>query len=210
MKFDQESLMVETRTGVLSPLETDFIRQHSDWILKQFKRQAGSWHDLRIFQQHIARETLIFGERVQVEFAYAPNYSYHYKDNRLLIRGPHCTEERKKHLIGVVLRKIAAVYLAKTMNRWKEITGLKVNTLRVKNHRSKWGSCSSLGNINLNWYLVMVPKNLADYIVIHELMHLKEMNHSPAFWKRVEQYYPDYRRARKELGERQWVIGVYA
>jgi len=109
-----------------------------------------------------------------------------------------------------VLKRIAGDYLKKCMLYWGEITGLKVNTLRVKNHRTKWGSCSSLGNINLNWHLVMVDRSLVDYVLVHELMHLKEMNHSAKFWKCVEQFYPDYKMAKKALSERQWIIGIYS
>ena len=78
----------------------------------------------------------------------------------------------------------------------------------MKDLSSKWGSCSSLQNINLNWQLIFLEESLIDYVIIHELMHLREMNHSPRFWNWVGKYYPDYKKARKLLKDRQWLIGI--
>jgi predicted metal-dependent hydrolase len=210
MTFSQNTLLVETTTGSLSELDADFMKQHSTWILKHFRRQSGSWEFRQEFVNAITERTMVFGKEVAVNFEQSTQYSYHLKDKLLTIRAPEASAARKKALIAAVLKRIAGDYLKKCMLYWCEITGLSINTLRVKNHRTKWGSCSSLGNINLNWHLVMVDRSLADYVIVHELMHLKEMNHSPKFWKWVEQYYPDYKIARKALGERQWIIGIYS
>jgi predicted metal-dependent hydrolase len=71
--------------------------------------------------------------------------------------------------------------------------------LSIKNGISRWGSCSSKGNLNFNWRLAMIPSHLADYIVVHELCHLKEFNHGPEFWKLVALACPNYRIYREEL-----------
>ncbi|MCL2615873.1 MAG: M48 family metallopeptidase, partial [Dehalococcoidia bacterium] len=65
-----------------------------------------------------------------------------------------------------------------------------------------WGSCSPRGALNLNWKLVMLPHEIIEYVVIHELCHLREMNHSPAFWRLVEQYCPNWRACRRWLSHR--------
>lgn len=61
------------------------------------------------------------------------------------------------------------------------------------------GSCSSAGNLNFNWKLILIPPELLDYVVVHELAHRKEMNHSPRFWAVVEKELPDYRDRREKL-----------
>jgi predicted metal-dependent hydrolase len=65
--------------------------------------------------------------------------------------------------------------------------------------KSRWGSCSGKGNLNFNCLLMRTPDEIIDYVVVHELCHLKEMNHSPRFWAEVEKIFPDYKERRKWL-----------
>jgi predicted metal-dependent hydrolase len=76
---------------------------------------------------------------------------------------------------------------------------LAVSRVSIRNQRWRWGSCSRNGHICLNWRLVTLPESVRDYVLIHELMHLKRMDHSPKFWKLVAQACPPYREARAWL-----------
>jgi predicted metal-dependent hydrolase len=73
--------------------------------------------------------------------------------------------------------------------------GLQVAGVAVRNQRSRWGSCSRDGRITLNWRLLLMPDPVRDYVIVHELMHLRRMDHSPAFWAHVAEVCPDYREA---------------
>jgi predicted metal-dependent hydrolase len=77
--------------------------------------------------------------------------------------------------------------------------GLTVGRVSIRDQRRRWGSCSRSGHICLNWRLAQMPDPVRDYVLIHELMHLKRMDHSPTFWKLVEAACPDYRTARDWL-----------
>jgi predicted metal-dependent hydrolase len=79
--------------------------------------------------------------------------------------------------------------------------GLTFNTVRIRDQRSRWGSCSCKKNLNFNWRLIMAPPPALEYVVIHELCHLKEMNHSRTFWAMVEEYSPEWRFQRKWLND---------
>ena len=80
--------------------------------------------------------------------------------------------------------------------------GFKVGKVRISSARTRWGSCSHKGTLSFTWRLVMAPNDVIDYVVVHELCHLKEMNHSRAFWSQVEAILPDYKQHRKWLKDK--------
>ena len=75
----------------------------------------------------------------------------------------------------------------------------KVNKISIKNQKTRWGSCSNKGNLNFNYKIALLPQKLRDYIIVHELCHLGEFNHSQKFWNLVAKTIPDYLAIRKEL-----------
>jgi hypothetical protein len=82
---------------------------------------------------------------------------------------------------------------------WNTQYGYAVNSIGIRNQKTRWGSCSAKGNLNFNYKIALLPQAHADYIIVHELCHLKEMNHSPKFWKLVEKTVLDYKLLRKQL-----------
>ncbi len=87
-------------------------------------------------------------------------------------------------------------------------TRMPVRRVSVRNQRSRWGSCSRSGTISLNWRLIQTPESIRDYIILHELMHLKEMNHSDRFWSRVEEVCPGWREAERWLKRHGSLVGL--
>jgi predicted metal-dependent hydrolase len=79
------------------------------------------------------------------------------------------------------------------------ITLTPVTSIRLSNARARWGSCHASGRISLNWRLIHLPRHLIDYVVVHELAHLREMNHSPRFWAVVGGVIADYAARRREI-----------
>lgn len=93
-----------------------------------------------------------------------------------------------------------AVFLSRTQNCCERY-GIVLPALRLSAARTRWGSCSRLSGVRLNWRLVHASTDLIDYVIAHELAHLREMNHSPAFWSEVGRLFPDWRGARRRLRE---------
>lgn len=95
-------------------------------------------------------------------------------------------------------RQAAAILQDKT-NAWSKRIGVKVNRVSIKEQKTRWGSCSSLGNINYNWRIVMAPEETIDYLVVHETAHRVHLNHSKQFWELVGLHCPSYRLHRQWL-----------
>lgn len=87
------------------------------------------------------------------------------------------------------------------INYFSKIYKLKYNRINIKNQKTRWGSCSKKGNLNFNYKIALLSSLTSDYIIVHELCHLKELNHSKRFWKLVEKTIPNHRNIRGELKE---------
>ena len=107
---------------------------------------------------------------------------------------PVLTEAERKALAAK-----AAEILPEKVRRFADQMGISYGRVTIRSQRTRWGSCSVKGNLNFNCLLMLMPREVQDYVVVHELCHRKEMNHSAAFWAEVEKYCPDYRIHRKWL-----------
>lgn len=96
--------------------------------------------------------------------------------------------------------KSSALRLAKDrLQYFNQFYGFKLGVIGIRNQRTRWGSCSSTGRINFTYKICLLPPHLADYIIVHELCHLGEMNHSKRFWALVAKTQPEFRKLRREL-----------
>lgn len=104
------------------------------------------------------------------------------------------------------LRRHAARELPPHLRRLAQQYGLQVSRVSVRNQRSRWGSCSPSGHICLNWRLILMPDAVREYVLIHELMHLRRLDHSRHFWKLVAHACPDYEDSRQWLRENRYLL----
>ena len=108
------------------------------------------------------------------------------------------------HLTDEEIRELAdkaRKYIPERVTYFAEHMGVTYGRITIRNQKTRWGSCSSKGNLNFNCLLMLTPAEIIDYVVVHELCHRKEMNHSGAFWNEVEKVLPDYREAVRWLKE---------
>ena len=99
----------------------------------------------------------------------------------------------KKH------KELARIYIHNKLEYYNQFYDFSYNRVSIKNHKSRWGSCSAKRNLNFNYKILFLPEHVGDYIIVHELCHLKELNHSKRFWDLVGKAVPNYKDIRKQL-----------
>jgi predicted metal-dependent hydrolase len=103
-------------------------------------------------------------------------------------------------------RDRAAEHFPGRVRHYAGMTGARFSGIKISNARGRWGSCSSRGVLNFNWRLVMAPREVIDYVVAHEVVHLEELNHSKRFWKKVKDLVPDFPGAKRWLERHQLLL----
>ena len=104
-----------------------------------------------------------------------------------------------KKLLKEWFREKSFIYFQKETHNYAKINKLKINSVKIKEYKARWGSCSNKGDISFNWRLIMAPPKIIEYVIIHELMHIKEHNHSPKYWNYVKSLYPNINEAKEWL-----------
>ena len=101
----------------------------------------------------------------------------------------------------IALADEALKVIPERVEYFAKVIGVTYGKITIRNQKTRWGSCSSKGNLNFNCLLMLAPPEVLDYVVVHELCHRKQMNHSKAFWLEVEKVLPNYKEVRKWLKE---------
>jgi hypothetical protein len=168
-----------------------FAEQNLDWIAKQLQKQQENPLHPTTWQQG----TTLLYRGAEVQLIVNPNPAgpiVQFADQTLSVSDVADLRPAVERHLG----KQARAEL--TTRTWElaAIHGLLVKRVTVRNQRSRWGSCSRRGTISLNWRLIQMPAWVGDYIILHELAHTKEPNHSRRFWRFVAQLCPRYSEAR--------------
>ncbi len=106
---------------------------------------------------------------------------------------------KRKSLNYIKYKKDAAILVKERLEYFNKFYNFKYGRIAIRNQKTRWGSCSKKGNLNFNYKIVLLTPKQADYIIAHELCHLKEFNHSQRFWDLVAQTIPDYKEVRHSL-----------
>ena len=118
-------------------------------------------------------------------------------DNAFMI--PRGSEQEMRHAMIQLYRELALHIISKRIVPFQEAAQAFPEKVQISSANTRWGSCSGQKHITFSWKLIQCPLECVDYVIVHELSHLKEMNHSPKFWKHVAQLIPDYRIKRQKL-----------
>jgi predicted metal-dependent hydrolase len=164
-----------------------FVQKHSKWIERERHRVRA---DHAPVEWHAGSEILYRGTTVTIgAFAEADGYLVSYGDRRSSISS--LTDVRAA--VESDLRMLARAELIPRLKELAQHHGLRIGRVSIRSQRSRWGSCARNGNIALNFRLVQMPADVRDYVLIHELMHIRQQNHSRRFWKLVAAVCPAFR-----------------
>lgn len=172
------------------------ILRHGDWVVQKLDE----WHQRQgpgLLQIIDGLQLPILGENTEIRLAVGGNRGVWNANGglTLCLRSP----SEAGRVLEKILRDKARVLFLDRLAHYAVQLGITHPPLTLSSARTRWGSCSSRSGIRLNWRLIHFPAHVIDYVVAHELAHLREMNHSPRFWAVVGQLYPDFRKVRGEL-----------
>ena len=199
LRIDDTGLTVNVPLRVSEKWLLSVLQDKAQWVVKKLehwqasKPQPVHWHD----GQKISFVGTTLTLRVVASlFASLPQLS----GSQLIV---HVTDSANHGLIEQAVtqwyQREAELLFKQRVAHYVQLINVNPRSVKLSNARTQWGSCTADGNVRLNWQLIKMPLSLVDYVVVHELAHLVEMNHSPAFWGVVEKTIPEYLKLRREL-----------
>ncbi len=195
LKITSGELFVIAPPKISSKRVEALIDEHSDWITKTLAS-----HD-HIVQKQVdlsdGSRFLFKQEDVDVVWLNNPTKnSAGILDGKLIVNS---SDNTHRDVALKWLRKEAKKYISKRVMALAAAHGFEVKKVTIRNQSTRWGSCSGRGTISMNWRLIFAPQEVLDYVIVHELAHLKQMNHSQKFWDVVAAMMPEYKVHRKWL-----------
>lgn len=179
-----------------------FLRQYQDWIRQQYQLKS----PLILFQD---QEIIPFqGQSLALHYHCDATSHLNLSDDRTILHISHPTPN-----IGALtekwLRSQAQAHIHALAHQKAAQLGQKISAIRIKELRSRWGSCSQRRNLNFSWRLILAPIEICDYVISHEVAHLQEMNHGPHFWRLTQQLCPHTDYSRNWLHQHGWSLHRY-
>ena len=199
LKITAEGLVVHAPKRIYEYQLNQILQDKSNWILN--KLQARETNQVAKIQWIDGEHLLVLGNDIQLQITQnSSNKAPNFDANVLTLATPEPSNQ------ALISRKVMQWYKKQAMTdftRRLEILAAKLGVttppLTLSNAQSRWGSCNSRGHVRLSWRLLQAPPHIINYVICHELAHLKQMNHSAKFWAVVEQLFPNYKLAEKEL-----------
>ena len=199
LKITASGLVVHAPKRIFEFQLNQILQEKSNWILN--KLQAREANQVEKIQWIDGEHLLYLGNDIQLNIMQnSSNKALIFDQNTLTIAAlqpnNHAVLARK---VMQWYKKQAALDFSRRLEILAAKLGVATPPLTLSNAQSRWGSCNSRGEVRLNWRLLQAPPHIINYVICHELAHLKQMNHSAKFWAVVEQLFPNYKAAEKEL-----------
>ena len=178
---------------------TELLKENAAWVINRQR----TYEDHR---KRIPNRVFEAGEQFpylgeERTLAIEPRSKHTVTEDSIRLRQSAVEQSSVKRVLKNFYRNRARLYFADSVDDYACRMGVGYEKLEIRNQRTRWGSCSTGGTLSLNWRLIMAPSGVIDYIVVHELAHLSEQNHSEGFWQMVREQVPDYKEKSEWLDE---------
>ena len=170
----------------------EFIKNHEEWVKTTLQKLP----ERRLFFN--GEKISLFGKSLEIKHAPERRLGVKIEGENLLVSGE---EEFMHRRIKDFIKKKAKDEFYKRSKKYAKKLGEEINDITIKDTKSRWGSCSSLNNLNYNWRISLAPDFVINYLMVHEVAHLKHQNHSGSFWQCVAKLCPDYEQGERWLKE---------
>jgi len=205
LERDGTAIAVIPRRGSHREAER-FVAQHSAWLERARERQR---RQPRLPATWLPGTRVLWrGELEEIRLASAPGASRTCVSLAADVFAVASAARDLRPALEAHFFRQARVELPARTWELAAVTDTEVHQVTVRNQRTLWGSCSRSGTISLNWRLVQAPESVRDYIILHELMHRREMNHSPRFWAEVGEVCPDWRESEDWINQNSSLLGM--
>jgi predicted metal-dependent hydrolase len=198
LKITAEGLVVHAPKRIFEFQLNQILQEKSNWILT--KLQAREANQVEKIQWQDGEHLLYLGQDIQLKLVPDVKKTTHFERNELAIHAPQANIHAVcSRMVLMWYKKQAALDFARRLEVFAAKLGVPTPPLTLSNAQSRWGSCNSRGEVRLSWRLLQAPPHIINYVICHELAHLKQMNHSAKFYAVVEKLFPNYKAAEKEL-----------
>ena len=198
LKITENGLVVHAPKRIFEFQLNQVLQEKAHWILS--KLQAREANQVEKIQWIDGEHLLYLGQDILLKIINDTKKSTHFQNYQLAIHAPQANNNKAcRASVLMWYKKQAFLDFARRLELFAAKLGVAIPPLTLSNAQSRWGSCNSRGEVRLNWRLLQAPPHIINYVICHELAHLKQMNHSTKFWMVVAQLFPNYKAAEKEL-----------
>ena len=182
----------------------NFISKKENWIKEKQEKVKVRFETKQKIKYEDGEEFFLIGKKYSLRFVENYKYAMNFEDEQFKIDMAY--KKYAKSLFEQYYKIKAKNFIIPRVVKLSKDTGLKINNVKISSAIRRWGSCNSKKFLNFSWRLVLAPEFAIDYVIIHELAHTKELNHSDKFWLIVEKLCPDYKLAEKWLKDNGFML----
>ncbi len=216
LQVKQGKVLVRAPHYVDKKIISTLVQKKSAWLRAKLIEQSQASEQCCRFNQ--GDMLLLFGQQVRLHISFASRADTFFIENldekpelNIALAKRNIAKLNDEQLLRVAVKKHLECYfkqqaqtiILSKVSHYSELTQLKPKGIKIRQYSARWGSCNSKGEVSFNYLMMMLPEHVIDYIIVHELCHLRVLNHSSDFWQLVAKHFPNYLQAKQWLKDKQ-------